>query len=45
MKSKTIENLLALLGALVILVGVSAAASTAFAGVTGTIEIHGTAQI
>jgi hypothetical protein len=45
MNSKTFENLLALLGALVILVGVSAAASTAFAGDMGTIEIHGSAQI
>jgi len=44
MKSKTFENLLALLGALVILVGVSAAASTAFAGDVGTVEIHGSAQ-
>jgi len=44
MTSKTFENLLALLGALVILVGVSAAASTAFAGDTGTVEIHGSAQ-
>lgn len=44
MKSITFENLLALLGALVILVGVSAAANTAFAGDTGTVEIHGSAQ-
>ncbi len=45
MNSKTFENFLALLGALVILIGVSAAASTAFAGDMGTIEIHGSAQI
>jgi len=45
MKSKTFENILAILGALVILVGVSAAASTAFAGDIGTVEIHGTSQI
>ncbi len=44
MKSKYFENVLALLGALVILVGVSAAASTAFAGDLGTVEIHRVAQ-
>jgi hypothetical protein len=44
MKSKTFENFLAILGAVVILVGVSAAASTAFAGDIGTVEIHGTTQ-
>ncbi len=45
MKSKTFENILALLGALVILIGVSAAASSALAGDVGTVEIHGSAQI
>ena len=44
MKSKYFENGLALLGALVILVGVSAAASTALSVDKGTIEIHGAAQ-
>ena len=44
MNSKFIENGLALLGILVILVGVSAAATSAFAGDVGTVEIHGTAQ-
>lgn len=44
MKSKYFENLLALLGALVILIGVTAAASTALAGDMGTVEIHGSAQ-
>jgi hypothetical protein len=44
MKSKIFENGLALLGALVILVGVSAAVNSALAGDTGTIEIHGAAQ-
>jgi len=41
MKSKYFENGLVLLGALLILVGVSAAANNAFAGGLGTIEIHG----
>ena len=45
MKSKYFENVLALLGALVILIGVSAAASSALAGDVGTVEIHGSAQI
>jgi len=45
MKSKNFENILALLGALVILIGVSAAASTALVGNTNTVEIHGSAQI
>jgi hypothetical protein len=45
MKSKYFENALALLGALVILVGVSAAANNALAGDMGTVEIHQTAQI
>jgi len=45
MKSKYFENGLALLGALVILIGVSAAASSALAGDLGTVEIHGSAQI
>lgn len=44
MKSKYFYNGLALLGALVILVGVSAAANNAFAGDLGTIEIHGSAH-
>jgi hypothetical protein len=44
MKSKYFENALALLGALVILIGVSAAFSTAVAGDLGTVEIHGVAQ-
>jgi hypothetical protein len=44
MKSKYFENGLALLGALVILIGVSAAASSAFASDPGTVEIHGSAQ-
>ena len=43
MKSKHFLNGLALLGALVILVGVTAAANNAFAGDTGSIEIHGSA--
>jgi len=45
MKSKFFENALALLGALVILIGVSAAASMALAGDANTVEIHGSAQI
>jgi len=45
MKSKNFENILALLGALVILIGVSAAASSALAGDFGTVEIHASAQI
>jgi len=45
MKSKYFENTLALLGALVILIGVSAAARPAPAGDPGTAEIHGSAQI
>ena len=45
MKGKYFENGLALLGALVILVGVSAAAGSAFAGSIGTVEIHSSAQI
>jgi hypothetical protein len=44
MKSKFFENGLALLGALIILIGVSAAASSALAGDLGTVEIHGSAQ-
>jgi hypothetical protein len=44
MKSKHFLNGLALLGALVILVGVTAAANNAFAGDTGSIEIHGLAH-
>ncbi|MCP4300147.1 MAG: hypothetical protein GY783_06165 [Gammaproteobacteria bacterium] len=44
MKSRYFENGLALLAALVILVGVSAAAGSALAGDFGTVEIHGSAQ-
>jgi hypothetical protein len=44
MKSKHFENALAILGALVILFGVSAAANIALAGDTSTVEIHGFAQ-
>lgn len=40
MKNNTFVNGLALLGALVILVGVLAAANTALAGDIGTVEIH-----
>ena len=45
MKIKHFENGLALLAALVVLVGVSAAAGTALAGDMGTVEIHRSAQI
>ncbi len=45
MKGQYFENTLALLGALVILTGVFAAANTALAGDTGSIEIHGFTQI
>jgi len=45
MKNSYFENVLALLGILVILIGVSAAASSAFAGDLGTVEIHGSGQI
>jgi hypothetical protein len=45
MISKYLENGLALLAILVILIGVSAAASSAFAGELGTVEIHSSAQI
>ncbi len=44
MKSKIFENVLAVLGALVIIVGVSAAANIALAGDLGTVEIHGLAR-
>jgi hypothetical protein len=44
MISKYFENGLTLLAILVILIGVSAAASSAFAGDLGTVEIHGSAQ-
>ncbi len=44
MKSKYFENGLALLGALAILIGVSAAAGTALAGDAGTVEIYQAAQ-
>lgn len=43
MKSKYFLNGLALLGALVILIGVTAAANSALAGDLGTVEIHGSA--
>jgi hypothetical protein len=45
MNSKYFENALALLAALVILIGVSAAANSALVGDLGTVEIHGSAQI
>ena len=45
MNSKYFLNVLAVLGALVILIGVSAAATSALAGNLGTVEIHGSAQI
>jgi hypothetical protein len=45
MNSKYFLNVLAVLGALVILIGVSAAATSALAGDVGTVEIHGSAQI
>ncbi len=44
MKSKYFENALALLGVLAILVGVTAAATTALAVDHRTVEIHSTAQ-
>jgi hypothetical protein len=44
MKIRHFENVLALLGALVILIGVTAAANNALAGDMGTIEIHSSAQ-
>ena len=44
MKSKYFENGLALLGALVILIGVTAAADIALAGDLGTIEMFSAAQ-
>lgn len=44
MKSKYFENALALLGALAILVGVTAAATTALAVDHRTVEIHSSAQ-
>jgi hypothetical protein len=44
MHSKYFENGLALLAALIILLGVTVAASTALAGDMGTVEIHGSAQ-
>ncbi len=44
MKSNTFVNGLALLGALVILVGVLAAANSALAGDIGTVEILSSAQ-
>jgi hypothetical protein len=45
MISRNFEKGMALLAALVILVGVSAAATTALAGDFGTVEIHRAAQI
>lgn len=44
MANKFIENGLALLGALVILIGVTAAATTALASDTGTVDIYISAQ-
>jgi hypothetical protein len=44
MKNKYFVNALAVLGAMVSLIGVSAAASSAFAGDLGTVEIHGSAH-
>jgi hypothetical protein len=44
MHSKYFENGLALLAALIILLGVMVAANTALAGDMGTVEIHGSAQ-
>lgn len=44
MKSKIFENGLAVLGVVLILVGVSAAANTALIGDMGTLEIQYTAQ-
>lgn len=44
MKSNIFENGLALFAALVILIAVFAAANTALAGNTGTVEIHGIAH-
>ena len=44
MKSNIFENGLALLAALVILIGVSAAANLALVGDMGTLEIHGSAH-
>lgn len=45
MNSKIFENGLAVLGALLILVAVSAAANIALAGDVGTVEIYGSAHI
>ncbi len=45
MKSKYFENSLAILGALLVIFGVSAAASDALAGNFDSLEIHGTATI
>jgi hypothetical protein len=44
MHSKYFENGLALVAALIILVGVMVAANTALAGDMGTVEIHSSAQ-
>jgi hypothetical protein len=44
MKSRYFENGLALIGAIIILVAVTAAANTALAGDVGTLEIHYSAQ-
>lgn len=44
MKGKIFENTLALVGAVLILVAVTAAANTALAGDMGTLEIAYTAQ-
>lgn len=45
MNSKTFENGLAVLAAVLILVAVSAAANIALTGDMGTVEIHGSAHI
>lgn len=44
MKGKYLENGLALLGAVLILVAVSAAANTALTGDTGTLEFYSAAH-
>ncbi len=44
MKGKYLENGLALLGAVLILVAVSAAANTALVGGTGTLEFYSAAH-
>ncbi len=44
MKSRHFVNVLAVVGALVVLIGVSAAANIAITGNMGTVEIHGSAH-